>query len=403
LSLWSEGDSSRAAAAEQPAFFFFSLLLLGRVTLGSLVQTASVPFGLAFSEVFFFAVPALLFCVGANFQPARFLALRRPSVRLIGLGAIVGGANFLVAGSLQLLGRAAFPEMAKAIDPLRLFRDMGPVESVLLVCAVGLFAPVCEEIAFRGYLQTIFGARYRAVASLVVGGLLFSLLHLDPLGFAALAELGMLFGLLALWSKSIWPGVAAHAVNNLIGSLAMVVARDRPRPAPTDLGKGLLAGAIALAATVALLAAFRLLARREPAESGEPWAPCDPETGHDFSWEKARRLARATSLAAAVSLALFGGLFWRTAATNYIDAFAPGSRLEKRIPDPEARAQVDKRLKGAREQALGGKATLGRYSDLRKALLGHRPPGAPTLALEDVEQAFAAFEGSARSAPAPLP
>jgi len=84
------------------------------------------------------------------------------------------------------------------------------------------FAPVFEEIFFRGAMHRYFRGRFRFLASALLTGVIFAALH--PQGFfaiPALAGIGVGFSLLREWRDSLIAPMTAHAINNgcLVGML----------------------------------------------------------------------------------------------------------------------------------------------------------------------------------------
>jgi membrane protease YdiL (CAAX protease family) len=85
---------------------------------------------------------------------------------------------------------------------------------------VAFSAGFCEEVAFRGYLQkqlhAITGSAGWAV---LFQAIVFGIGHLyEGVGQVARITLfGLLFGLLALWRKSLRPGMIAHAWSDIFG------------------------------------------------------------------------------------------------------------------------------------------------------------------------------------------
>jgi uncharacterized protein len=81
-------------------------------------------------------------------------------------------------------------------------------------------AGFCEELAFRGYLQQQFQAITGSAALAVLfQALVFGVGHFyEGAGAAARITLfGVLFGLLAVWRKSLRPGMIAHAWSDIFG------------------------------------------------------------------------------------------------------------------------------------------------------------------------------------------
>jgi CAAX protease family protein len=91
------------------------------------------------------------------------------------------------------------------------------LETVLAV-AVAVSAGFCEEIVFRGYLLKQFQALTGStVAAVLLQAAVFGLPHIyQGLRLAAMAALyGILFAVLALWRRSLRPGILAHAWSDI--------------------------------------------------------------------------------------------------------------------------------------------------------------------------------------------
>ena len=95
----------------------------------------------------------------------------------------------------------------------------GILESLMWI-PVALSAGFCEEVAFRGYLQKQFQAiTGNAGWAVLFQGIIFGIGHLyEGVGqVARITMFGVLFGLLALWRKSLRPGMIAHAWSDIFG------------------------------------------------------------------------------------------------------------------------------------------------------------------------------------------
>jgi len=74
-----------------------------------------------------------------------------------------------------------------------------------------------EEILFRGVIQQMMQKWLNSgIIAVVLTAVLFSTLHFQFYGFLPRMILGIVFGLLFLWSKSLWLPFIAHMVNNSI-------------------------------------------------------------------------------------------------------------------------------------------------------------------------------------------
>lgn len=92
----------------------------------------------------------------------------------------------------------------------------GPAE-LLLWLLLAATAGFCEELTFRGYLSRQFGAwTDSGVAALLLQGLAFGLAH-GYQGWGMMTVItvfGWMFGALAMWRKSLLPGMLAHGIQD---------------------------------------------------------------------------------------------------------------------------------------------------------------------------------------------
>lgn len=191
-------------------------VLLTFLVVGGTTQLLNLPFGLWFSEVFlFFAVTWVLVQV-LGFQPGPALGLR-------GFGALgaLGGLglgvvnHFAWALPLMVAAHAVFPKsLLERFVGAQVFAQPSALETAAVAVVATVVASFCEEVFFRGFLQRALLERLPPARAIVITALVFSAFHLDPVGFVARFQLGVLFGVLAWRSGSVWPAVGAHVANN---------------------------------------------------------------------------------------------------------------------------------------------------------------------------------------------
>jgi len=122
---------------------------------------------------------------------------------------------FLIAGNL-VLGLLAFLLRASPNQAIREVFPQRPAETALYL-ALALTAGICEEVIFRGYLQKQFaGITGSAALGLVFQGIAFGAAHgyQGPKLMIIIAVYGCLFGLLALWRRSLRPGMMGHFLQD---------------------------------------------------------------------------------------------------------------------------------------------------------------------------------------------
>jgi len=80
---------------------------------------------------------------------------------------------------------------------------------------IGLLPAIGEELIFRGIFQRIFTDWTKNIHwGIFIAAFLFSTMHFQFYGFLPRLLLGMLFGYLFYWSRSIWIPMLVHFVNN---------------------------------------------------------------------------------------------------------------------------------------------------------------------------------------------
>lgn len=98
---------------------------------------------------------------------------------------------------------------------------------ILIFIAVSITAGVCEELAFRGYLQRQLHALSGNMAAAVLGqGLVFGLFHSYQgwTNVIVISVLGVLYGVLAVWRRNLRANMIAHAWSDIWGGwLQMLV------------------------------------------------------------------------------------------------------------------------------------------------------------------------------------
>ncbi len=87
--------------------------------------------------------------------------------------------------------------------------------------AIGLLAPVCEELVFRGaVLRALLRWTPRHWLAIAISALLFALIHANPIQMPHAFLVGLLLGWLYYRTDSIVPGIVYHWVNNSIAYIS---------------------------------------------------------------------------------------------------------------------------------------------------------------------------------------
>lgn len=125
-------------------------------------------------------------------------------------------AMFVLAGVGYALGLASANAAAEAKEKLGFIVPQSRFELALFL-GLSATAGFCEEVIFRGYLQRQFTALAGSeIAGVVLQALIFGAGHGYEGGARMLliAVFGVMFGLLAMWRKSLRPGMLAHGPHD---------------------------------------------------------------------------------------------------------------------------------------------------------------------------------------------
>ena len=133
----------------------------------------------------------------------------------IGLGVVLLFIGTFVSAILTtILGQSQVAEESNALLTTLSMSTWG-----LIAVATSLFlAGVCEEFAFRGFLQNTIARRYSFIPAVIASSVVFGILHFDPqlvYIIFALTE-GVVLGVIYNYSKSYVVAAVAHSTMDLL-------------------------------------------------------------------------------------------------------------------------------------------------------------------------------------------
>ncbi len=139
-----------------------------------------------------------------------------------------------------------FEKVGKVMDDMSL--------PLMILCLV-LVPAVCEEFFFRGYALSGLRGGLGWVAAVLIVGVAFGIHHHSIFRLFITSALGVLFGVLVIRYRSLWPAVLAHLLHNglpvlasradglkpLLKRLGYVMTDNQTPPVPWMIGAGVLA------------------------------------------------------------------------------------------------------------------------------------------------------------------
>jgi CAAX protease family protein len=100
---------------------------------------------------------------------------------------------------------------------------VAPLTTYATLFAAVVIAPFCEEAFFRGF---VFPGLRRGMSvgwAILVSSLLFAVAHADPGSFPVLFVIGLALAFLRWRTRSLWPCILLHMLNNGIAALIIVL------------------------------------------------------------------------------------------------------------------------------------------------------------------------------------
>lgn len=174
----------------------------------------------------FVAAPALFMTLLLNTRPRDTLRLHWPKLRDVSVAVILALLLLPPLAGLAHLIFSQYPDLTQLLEDRQpLLRELerigGPrhfdaARMLTDLLVFGLLAPVCEALAFRGFMLTGLLHVMRPRSAVFLSSFLYALYHMNVFQFLPMFLLGVVLGLLTLRSKSLVPAIIFHALHNSI-------------------------------------------------------------------------------------------------------------------------------------------------------------------------------------------
>ena len=210
--------------------FLLAVLSLGMIvaiTLG-LSKQAAQGAGILFFELIYLLPVALIFAW--RHIHWKYLGFGKFSLQTMALGC-----GLLIAGYMFILLHNFILYLLK-IDTQgdEISKIFSQLNSPIWFFLVGVvFAPLVEEIFFRGFLFQGFRQKYGWVPALLLSSFIFAAAHLDPVSFIPTFILGSVLAFIYHRSNSLWPGIIFHLTINAFGLCTVYAATHFPGLIPS--------------------------------------------------------------------------------------------------------------------------------------------------------------------------
>ena len=199
---------------------FFLVMFLGAILL---IFVGSGP-ALVLSELIILIVP-LGYLLFKHVDIKRYVGLD-VTPKLVLLGFVSAALLLAVDIAVSIVLTAIFGDSQAVQKSNNTIIELSssPEGLISVVSALGL-AGVCEEFAFRGFLQSTLTRRYSFIPALIVSAFTFGLFHFDPqlVYILSAASAGLVLGYVYHRWNSYVVSAIAHSTVNLLVLLSLLL------------------------------------------------------------------------------------------------------------------------------------------------------------------------------------
>lgn len=189
------------------------------VSLGSFLQRLSFSWGLLLTEVALILLPTLWMLRHNQVNLRESAGLFKIRASLVLVAAMLGAGAWLVTSLVEQLMMQItgyMPPTPEGILPTNL------LQAVLIFLGLVVAAPLCEEILFRGSIQTAYQQHSTTKIAILVPSLLFAFYHFRLQGLPALLMISLLLGYTYWRTRSLTFTIILHAANNFLAALVLI-------------------------------------------------------------------------------------------------------------------------------------------------------------------------------------
>ena len=184
------------------------------------------------SNIIFLIVGAVIFAL-ASFsrgrKPKHVFGLRKRSQKYIIIITIAGMfvayiavfIGSIISNFLLSTGKPKKEDLQEIVQTLMTNDDISLKIAIALSAII--FAPLIEEIIFRGYLYPVIKRFSHPIFSCVITSLLFAVIHSNLEGLIPLFLLAIVLTIFYEISKSIWVPILMHACFNGVNTISILI------------------------------------------------------------------------------------------------------------------------------------------------------------------------------------
>lgn len=236
--VWNIRNKAEKPSADQATLGFVLMLLAGWFIAPLIAQIVGTVDGVStvtviLTQIIVIGLPSFILALLLCRNPLKVLGLNSPNdKRYLWLGLIL---PLVLHPSVSIVYQLVETYMPMAEPIKKLFGGLLVDTPILLsVVTVAIVPGFCEELAFRGWVLAGFRSANRPTTAILISSVLFGVMHVLLSAYQQFFHatlLGIVLGILAVRSGSLWPGVVMHITNNALTVLLGAWAANSPTSA----------------------------------------------------------------------------------------------------------------------------------------------------------------------------
>jgi sodium transport system permease protein len=220
-------DKRRRSGIPEAVFCFITILMLQFVAMKYMTTDLNAPDPgsammrlIVVQQLAMIACPAVFMGMLLTTSLRATFRLRMPSLTAmaIGVGLALTAHPLSMELSRFLVEHQVFPELPESARRVMGLMRTGERPTWLLLLVFAVTPAICEELAFRGFILSGLARGGRLAIAVGISSVMFGIIHMIPQQAFNAALLGLVLGLLAIYSRSLFPAMAFHFCNNALAT-----------------------------------------------------------------------------------------------------------------------------------------------------------------------------------------
>lgn len=167
-------------------------------------------------QILIFALPLLILMFLRKIKNFGFKKIKFKKVlKFAALGYLYYFIIVLVLAQISMSWGIEIPGFQQQESHIPLIGEEA-MGAVIAITIITFFAPILEEIFFRGFIFRTMLKRWPLKLAFVASAVIFAVIHLEFQSIIPLFLLGLILNWMFYRTKSLYPGIFFHIINNVI-------------------------------------------------------------------------------------------------------------------------------------------------------------------------------------------